>query len=169
MKKILKILCMILISIIVVCSVVIVTQKLIWKDKIPSIFGYKSFIVLSGSMEPTLSVGDIVFVKETKDIKEQDIIAFRINNSIVTHRLVEIIDEEDGKKYKTKGDSNTTEDLELLKIDDIEGKYSFKIGKLGNIILFLKTKTGIIILVILFSISILFSNDKTDKEKKVNK
>ena len=88
-KKILKILSCVVLIIVAIYSTIIIFQKNVWKDKVPSFMGYKNFIILTGSMEPTLNTGDIVFVKETTDIKEQDIISFKVNNSIVTHRIIE--------------------------------------------------------------------------------
>ncbi len=95
-------------------SIFIIIQKLFWKDRTPGFLGYKNFIVLTGSMKPTLNEGDIVFVKETKEIKENDIIAFREGNSVVTHRVFELY-KEDGKEYYiTKGDANNGTDTELF-------------------------------------------------------
>ena len=115
-------------------------------------------------MEPTINVGDIVFVKETTDIKEQDIVSFRENNAIVTHRVEDItVDENNVTIYKTKGDANSAEDTGTVKIEDIEGKYCFKIGQVGKVILFLKTKTGIGILAIILILCLFFSKGKTEK------
>ena len=158
-KKILRILFWIILIIIAIYSTVIIFQKIIWKDKVPNFFGYKNFIVLTGSMEPTLNTGDIVFVKETPDIKEQDIISFRVNNSIVTHRVVKIKTVDNNTYYATKGDANSDADTELVSLEEIEGKYIFKIPFLGNIINFFQKPMGIIILVAIL-IGILFLGAK---------
>ena len=156
-KKISKILFWIILVIIAIYSTFVIIQRLIYKDKTPSFFGYKNFIVLTGSME-------IVFVKETNDIKVNDIISFRINNSVVTHRVKEIY-KEDGKDfYITKGDANTGTDTELINIEIVEGKYSFKIPFLGRIILFFQKPIGIIVL---FTVLVIFSSIKPKKIKKI--
>lgn len=160
MKKFANILFLILLSIIAIFCTIIIAEKIFCKDKTPSLFGYKNFIVLSGSMEPQLSVGDIVFIKETTDIKVNDIITFRIDNGEVTHRVIEIRDEDGEKLYKTKGDANNSEDDELVKLSDIEGKYIFKIAWLGNIILFLKTKIGIGLLIAVLIIGLFIGSSK---------
>ena len=126
-KKIIKAIFWIILICIAIYSMIIIFQKIVYKNKTPSFFGYKSFIVLTGSMEPTLNIGDIVFIKETTDIKEQDIVSFKINNAIVTHRIVEIKKENDKTLYTTKGDANSGNDTEVLRIEDIEGKYIFKV------------------------------------------
>lgn len=165
-KKIFKTLFWIILSLIAIYSTIIIFQKIIWKEKIPNFMGYKNFIVLTGSMEPTLNIGDIVFVKETTNIKEQDIVSFRVQNSIVTHRVVEIKEENEKNIYITKGDANSGNDTELLSIENIEGKYIFKIPFIGRIILFLQKPIGMIILCLIFSIFLMIESKKIKKIPK---
>ncbi len=148
-KKILKIIFWIILIIIVIYSTTIIFQKIVRKDKTPDFMGYKNFIILTGSMEPTLKPGDIVFVKETTNINEQDIISFKVENAIVTHRVVEIENENGKNFYITKGDANSDNDIELISIEYVEGKYAFKIPLLGNIILFFQRPVGMVVLVII--------------------
>ncbi len=165
-KKILKAIFWIILVFIATYSTIIIFQKIIWKNKTPSFFGYKNFIVLTGSMEPTLNIGDIVFVKETTDIKEQDIVSFKINNAVITHRIVEIKKENEKNIYITKGDANSGNDIEALSIRDIEGKYRFKIPFLGNVILFFQKPIGIISLFLIFAVFIVITSVKSNKDPK---
>ena len=165
-KKVLKLIFWIFLVFIAIYSTVIIFQKIMNKNKIPNFFGYKNFIVLTGSMEPTLNIGDIVFVKETTDIKEQDIISFKVNNAIVTHRVIEIKKENEKTFYITKGDANSGKDTELLRIENIEGKYCFKISYFGNIILFFQKHIGIIILFLTLGIALIVSHTGTKKNAK---
>ena len=152
MKKIVKIVFGIIFGFITFYSVFILIGRLIVKEETPSFFGYKNFIVLTGSMNPFLQEGDIIFVKKTNDIKEGDIVAFRFEDAIITHRVVEIVSEDGNKMYQTKGDANNDRDPELIEEDKIEGEYQFKIPKMGNVILFLRSPFGtFIILFILVS------------------
>ncbi len=76
-----------------------------YPDKIPDIFGYKPMIVLSGSMETSIHTGDLVFVKmvDPKILKENDVIAFRNEeNTVTTHRIVEIVNENRNTKIQNK-------------------------------------------------------------------
>ena len=110
-------------------------------NKIPSIFGYKPFIVLSGSMETELYKGDLAIVKtvDKNTLIKQDTIAFRDNkNYVVTHRIVDIIQKKGKKEFITKGDNNNGNDSGTVSLDNIEGKYIFKISGLGNVLLELK-------------------------------
>ena len=165
-KKILKAIFWIILVFIAIYSTIIIFQKIIWKDKTPSFLGYKNFIVLTGSMEPTLNIGDIVFVKETTDIKEQDIVSFKVNNAVVTHRIIEIKKEDEKTFYITKGDANSSNDTELLSIENVEGKYSFKISFLGNLILFFQKPIGIFGLFSIFAIVLIISSVRSHKNPK---
>lgn len=151
MKKTLKILVYICIIFLIVYNLVIFIKRIKNKNEIPSFLGYKNFIILSGSMEPTLNIGDVIFIKETEKIEENDIVSFNENGNVITHRVVEIIEQDEldiqnGKElYKTKGDANESEDQNLVAKEDIEGVYCFKIPKIGVIITFLQSKVGIVV------------------------
>lgn len=71
---------------------------------IPIIWGYKPLVIISGSMEPTLKVGGILYYKETDKTKYEinDIVVFKSKNYLISHRIVEI--KNDG--FITKGDAN---------------------------------------------------------------
>ena len=148
-KKIITIIIMVILCSILFISGVILVNSYIKPDEIPSFFGWKPFIVLSGSMETQIMTGDVVVVKEidTKELKENDIVAFKdTDNIVITHRIIEIIEDENGStEYKTKGDNNNDEDNGYVKPEQIEGIYKFRIGKLGNLALFVQTPVGMII------------------------
>ena len=126
---------------------------------IPRFMGYDIYNVVSGSMEPTIMTEDVIFVKKVPqvEIKEQDIISFRDGDSITTHRIVSIEEQNGIKKYKTKGDNNNVEDRELVSYENIEGKYQFKIDKFGNIIEILKSKLTLLILVFILAVNSWYS------------
>ncbi len=142
-------------------------------DKIPDIFGYKPMIVLSGSMESSIYAGDLAFVKEvdTTSLKENDIIAFRNEtNTVTTHRIVEIV-YEDGKQYfRTKGDNNNANDINLVEMDKVEGIYTGRIPKLGNFLIFLQQPIGLaVVLLIILVIGLgclYFMNRKESKKER---
>ena len=160
-KKISRIIFWVLLLIITIYSTLIIIQRLFWKNKTPSFFEYKNFIVLTGSMKPTINSGDIVIVKEinnVKDIKENDIISFKIKGSVVTHRVKEVYKEKGEYYFITKGDANSGTDTELINKKDLEGKYCFKIPFLGNIILFLQKPIGIIFIFIVLIIFLILSS-----------
>lgn len=145
-KKIISSIFLIIVLSVLFINGVILTNSYINPNKIPSFFDWKTFIVLTGSMESEIYPGDIVVVKEVdnRKLKEGDIIAFKNDEIVVTHRIIKI-DEGSSTKYITKGDNNNTEDSEYVLPEQIEGLYQFKISGLGNLIMFIQTPIGIII------------------------
>lgn len=110
--------------------------------------GYRSYLVQSGSMEPTIHIADIVVVKPQSTYYKNDIITFKGNdNRVVTHRIVGI-DSKTGKNlFTTKGDANRDTDGDLTGQDKIIGKVSFVVPKLGFLVAFSRTTLGFAILV----------------------
>lgn len=133
----------------IIFNFTLIIKSFINPDKTPDFFGYKSFVIVSGSMEPTIKKGDAIFVKEVSEdeIETNDIISFTQGETNVTHRIVEIAQENDRKKYTTKGDNNNTEDKEKISYQQIEGKYQFKINQFGIVIGILKSKITLILLI----------------------
>jgi len=143
------------------------------KDKVPNIFGYKPFIVLSGSMETEIRVGDMIITKMTdpKTLGKDDVIAFRDHeNTVTTHRIIDVI-EKDGKKYfVTKGDNNDSQDENLVELNDVEGIYITRIPGVGNIFNELAKPSTIIILIlgitVIFVLLFQISNKKLKEQER---
>lgn len=143
------------------------------KDKVPNILGYKPFIVLSGSMETEIRVGDMIITKmiDPKTLKKDDVIAFRDHeNTVTTHRIIEVL-EKDGEKYfVTKGDNNDSQDENLVEYKDVEGIYITRIPGIGNIFNELAKPTTIIILVlgvtVIFILLFQISNKKLKEQEQ---
>lgn len=154
MKKILKILLYVILIPLLIYNITIITETLLFPKKTPSFFGIKTYIIVSGSMQPNINIGDIVVVKNTKQeaLKKGDIISFRDNQSIITHRINEVLQLDGITKYRTKGDKNNICDSELVKYENIEGKVIVTLPKVGKLILLLQKKEVIILLFIGFCI-----------------
>lgn len=141
------------------------------KQDLPTINGYGTLEVISGSMEPTIDVGDLIIVNTKYDeLKENDIITFYDEKgSFVTHRIIEIKDGE----YITKGDNNNSEDQGTINKDDIVAKYVTRLNGMGKLMAAFKNPiTMIMILVIGILVCVLVSTDKegnpiiTEEEKE---
>lgn len=91
-----------------------------------NIFGYTIMQVATGSMEDTIQINDIVIVKLTKNIDNNDIITYEENDKLITHRVIDI----KGDKIQTKGDANSAKDKPINK-DVVVGKVIFIIHKVG--------------------------------------
>jgi signal peptidase len=117
------------------------------KDKLPSFLGYKQVIITGKSMLPSIEAGDVIIAKEEENLKEQDIIIFMDkNNSIVTHRIVEIKEQEEEIIYITQGDANNSTDDPITK-SQIQGKMIFQFNGWGKTIAFLRSTVGLIFLI----------------------
>lgn len=157
---------------IMIMNFIVLLQMKITPDEIPSIFSYKTFCIISGSMKPEINVNDIIIAKEVaqEEIKINDIISFRINQETITHRIVNIENGTDGKVYyTTKGDANNTEDGEKITFDNIEGKYIFRIQKIGSIITALQNKKILIITMVMLVLLYLIEQKNMMKKAKRSK
>lgn len=133
------------------------------------LFGYKAYIITTNSMEPSISSGDVVIVKkyDEKQIKVGDIITYKQKEELITHRVVDIKENEHERRFITKGDNNNIEDTEGTNYNNIKGTIIVTIPYLGNIIRILENK--MIFLVIILVILILFFYKIHIQEKKENR
>lgn len=163
-KKILKafeiILQIILILVIIINLLSIISVKLM-KNSYPKVFGYSYFSVISGSMEPTIDVGDEVIVKLTQDVKEDDIVTYSEDGVFVTHRIVKL----DGEDIITKGDNNDSVD-NPKKIYSVIGKVVLIIPLLGKIKYIITNKYFVICLIAAYIIYSIVVN-KSDEEEEL--
>ena len=141
--------------------------------------GLMPFTVLSGSMEPVFSAGDLIYVKEVDpfELEEGTIITFMLSeDTIATHRIVEVVpDAEDDTviRFKTKGDANESEDGGLVHYKNVIGAPIFSVPKLGYVANFIQEPpgtyvaiaAGALILALVF-IPDLFGDDEDEKDKK---
>jgi len=148
--KLISILLYIIIIPIIIFNFTLIVKNCINPNETPDFFGLKSFVIVSKSMEPTIMTGDAIFVKKVAqgDLKVNDIISFQDGESVNTHRIVAITEENGIIKYTTKGDNNKKEDKEKVTYERIEGKYEFKINGFGKVTEILKNKVTLVILLI---------------------
>lgn len=165
-KKIINLIIYPIITILLICSIFIVLQVIKNPGETANLFGYKVFNIISGSMEPNLNIGDIVIIKEikTENIEKGDIITFRQEGSAITHRVVDIVKENENTYYQTKGDNNNANDDVLVSNKDIEGIYVFRIPKLGIIISNIRNTTSIIIIVLVLYLIYKIMQIKDDRK-----
>ena len=111
--------------------------------------GIEAYTVLSGSMEPCIPTGGIVFVNTwNHEPREGDLITYHLGSMVVTHRVVQVRKED----YITKGDANPQNDMFPVLPSHIMGTVCFSLPYLGYIVSFFQTKIiryGIYMMVIL--------------------
>lgn len=179
-KKVIRWISNIILCLLIILVILSLYSKFKAKDNphyIPSIFGYKPMSVLTGSMRPVLEPGDMIVVKELspKEIKVGDVITYRVNEkSLVTHRVVEIVNKDNQLLFKTKGDANNVEDSKLVTTEQLIGLLVLNIPNGGYITHWIRSPIGIIVLIILPIILLLGGELKNilstlDEEEKNNK
>ena len=110
------------------------------------IFGFRLYQIMSGSMEPTIHVGDAVITKEVPELNEGDILAYENGQAITVHRVIKVYTEGDKRMYEAQGDNNNAPDQGLIMPEQVKGKVVFTVKKAGEGINLLR-KYGIIILI----------------------
>ncbi|MDI9646537.1 MAG: signal peptidase I [Archaeoglobales archaeon] len=95
-------------------------------------FGVHPAVVGSGSMSPSIQTGDVIIVSkiDTDDLNIGDIIQYMAEGYTVTHRIVDIIETDDGRFFVTKGDANEIPD-DPISEDRVVGKVIFVVPKIG--------------------------------------
>jgi signal peptidase I len=107
---------------------------------------YQSFVVQSGSMEPSIMTGDIIVVKQKDKYYPNETITFYNNSKqIVTHRISEI----ENELYSTKGDANRAGDDDQISKNQVIGKVILVIPKLGFLVSIAQSKLGLLLLLII--------------------
>jgi signal peptidase len=129
---------------------------------VPGVAGAgESYVVLSGSMEPTISTGDVVLVDDVDpaDVEERDVITYLRDgaDTPTTHRVVGINEEEGELSFVTKGDANEDPDAAPVAASEVMGRVVFTIPYIGYVIEFVNTPAGFISLVIVPFVLLLLS------------
>ena len=145
----------------------------------------KPYIIVSSSMSPILEIGDLAIVNTAyslSDLQPDDIIAFRVDinddgkKEVVVHYLAETVTVLGGHIYLTKRygvEDYNDWDLWRLRDEDIIGKCTFTLPRLGRVLLFLDSWFGrcvvVVDVIIIFSIIEYLEKTAPKKKKKVKK
>lgn len=123
---------------------------------IPRFMGYEIYEVVSGSMEPAIPVGSLLYVEEIEpeEVLPKDIIAFVQDGSVVTHRVEE--NQYVEGKFITKGDANSKEDMLPVAYEQLVGKAVYHIPVLGILLAMLASTTGKIYAAIFAACGVMF-------------
>ena len=152
------VLCVILIPILIL-NITLIVRSYTNADEVPGIGGYSPLIVLTGSMdadtEERIREGDLIIVKKIdgSDVKVGDVIAFfdpsSEKNSLLTHRVVEVFEENGTLFFRTKGDANISVDGKPVSADKLVGIYTgTRIPGAGSVALFMQSTAGLITCVV---------------------
>ena len=168
LKKVWNIVSTALVLLMVLCAVFLMGSRLI---------GYQCYNVISPSMEPEYSVGDLLYVKkvDVNTVQVGDPITFILNEDLVvaTHRVVEI--DAENQRFYTKGDANEIADSEPVHFNNVIGVPQFSIPKLGYVSDFVQNPpgmyitigVGIILILAVFLPDMIGKKKKEDEDKEV--
>lgn len=129
----------VLLAVIVLWNLWQLAARMLLKQDLPELLGYSNLVVLSGSMEPAVSAGDVIIIHRQKSYETGDVITYRDGGTLTTHRIVA----ENDEGFQTRGDANNIADDSLVPPDRIMGRVVFVIPAAGNILLFLRTPAGL--------------------------
>lgn len=147
------ILCILLVPILII-NITLIIRSFTNPDKVPSVGHIFPLIVLTDSMFPEIESGDLIICRtaQPEDIAVGDVISFfdpaGNGSSMVTHRVVEVTQENGSLAWRTKGDANNVEDSTLVPAENLVGVYRSRIAGAGNIAMFMQTTQGLILCVI---------------------
>ena len=160
-KKKIDFVMIILVIVLLILLFFLAELKLFGKRYI-NFFGYTVFQVVTGSMDPIIKIDDIVIVKLTSDVKEDDIITYKSDDNFITHRIIKKNDDE----IITKGDANNTEDSPILQ-DDVVGKVVYIISNVAIWIkVFKEPKVVVSLIISIIIIRLMFFKDIKNKNSE---
>lgn len=145
-KGLLRILLLIVCGVILGVNIYQLNAKSLVGDQLPMPFGQGAAIVLSGSMEPELSKGDLIFVKKITSIEQlalRDVVVYQDDGMLVVHRIVDM----QGDTIITQGDANNVTD-DPITIAEIKGKVTAHVPFVGTIVSGIKTPVGTVCIII---------------------
>ena len=161
-KRIINTIVDIVVIIILIVSLLVVVLSLTsGSDGVANIFGYAPLSVQSNSMEPTINQDDLIIGKVTDDLSQKfevgDVVTFPIKiddvQTLNTHRIVEVIEDNNVIYYRTQGDNkktNPTPDKELQTAYTIVAKWTeMKIPGIGGFLSFIRTQLGFFLCILL--------------------
>lgn len=128
--------------------------------QMPMPFGYGIGVVLSGSMEPSLSKNDLIIVKESKELQVNDIVVYEAGKQLVVHRVIQI----EGNEVTTQGDANNAADEPFSK-DKVLGTVRFRIAGAGRWVTALRKPWVMLLLIaMVFALEEYFFQKQQEKE-----
>lgn len=151
--------------------VLVSLSLLLFLSNINNPLNLRVFSVNSGSMEPTIKTGSLVFTRPSQTYEEQQIITFSsISNSsqTTTHRIIQksVDTDQNTTTYRTKGDANEDPDPGFVRQPQIIGGVVFTLPLLGYVVSFTKTQLGFTLLVIIPATLLIFT-ELTSIQKEV--
>lgn len=160
-----RVLMIALISVFLGVTVYSINSRRVLHNAMPMPFGVGLSVILSGSMEPALSVNDLVVVRTADSYDLDDIVVYQSGSELIIHRIVAI---QDGL-YTTKGDANNAPD-EPIDLSAIRGKEVLSIPYVGILVRMLQTTLGKLVVIALaaFFLSRSWRKERAEGDKELD-
>lgn len=157
-----------LILIVMTYNILIIGISSILNKTGKSFLGFRAYIITTESMKPHINSGDVVLIKKVKEknLKVGEVVSFKQDDGIITHRIIEVTKNEQGKtEYVTKGDNNNVEDERKIRPEEILGRKVLRIPSFGKVIMVLQDEVYIILIIILILLIYLHTQKREDKDR----
>lgn len=161
-KTIIRTVLLVFVALIVGINVYAFNASRVAGDVVPMPFGVGLTVVLSGSMEPELSVGDLLVVARQDSYTVDEVVVFQEGRIGVVHRIIEM----DGTTVTTQGDANNVPD-EPMDVSRVKGKVVLAIPLIGHVVNLIKTPIATIV-ILAAAIFLLERSFHKEKEKDAN-
>lgn len=135
-------------------------------DAMPMPLGIGASVVLSGSMEPELRVNDLILVQKRDDYQTGDVVVYQSYGSLIVHRIIAVTEEE----VVTQGDANPVADPPIER-RAIKGVVVGRVPFVGQILNFLKTPVGVILIIgaAILLLELSFRKEKQEADKDLDR
>ncbi|MBQ9744217.1 MAG: signal peptidase I [Clostridia bacterium] len=158
-----RILLFVLISIVLGFGLYNLNARTLLNDQMPMPLGIGVGMVMSGSMEPELSVDDVIVVVKDNDIELGDTVVYQSGGILVVHKVVGI----DGDQITTRGTANNKDD-DPISAEKIKGRVILSIGGAGTIIRIIRSPL-VSVSILLLAIYLLYCSYTDEKKQKDEK
>ena len=150
----------------VLYNLYLVNAKTLKGNVLPMPFGVGTAVILSGSMEPALSIDDVIIVEARDSYRAGDIVVYQDEDLMVVHRIIYM----EGDTVVTQGDANNVEDA-AIRAADIKGVVVRRVGGIGGMIRMLKNPTVSIglLAIAIFLMECSFRQDKQESNDELAK
>ena len=142
----------VLMAAVIFCNLLLIVSNIREPNQMPSVFGVRPAIVLSGSMSPAFEAGDMILLKKTKkpdELEVGDVACYLYSGKATTHRVIERFEAEGKPRYIMKGDYNNVEDRLAVDPEQIQGVWTGgRIRHLGKFLMFLQSTMGMFLFLI---------------------
>lgn len=142
----------VLLTAIILINLLLIASNIREPNQMPSVFGIRPAIVLSGSMAPTFQPGDVILLKKTRKpeaLEVGDVACYLYSGKATTHRVIERFEADGKPRYIMKGDYNNVEDRLAVDPEQIQGVWTGgRIPGLGRVLMFMQSTMGMFLLLI---------------------